>query len=180
MRVPGDWGSPRFQDNWHMMVVRLSTIRTGRLYPPGNISGSHISVRGWVNRRVTVRPEGLCQWETLNDTIGNRTCDPPACSAVPQPTAPPRTPWGYVNGQTVKQIRSFIAKLCPVNWKIWKGVLYLGCNYVSLGKCPIHWTSKSGRIVEQCPIIFLSTSQSRKQRPMFRSALSRHFRCNFT
>ena len=24
-----------------------------------------------------------------NDTIGNRTCDLPACSAVPQPTAPP-------------------------------------------------------------------------------------------
>ena len=23
-----------------------------------------------------------------NDTIGNRTCDLPACSAVPQPTAP--------------------------------------------------------------------------------------------
>jgi hypothetical protein len=27
-----------------------------------------------------------------NDTIGNRTRDVPACSAVPQPTAPPRTP----------------------------------------------------------------------------------------
>jgi len=25
-----------------------------------------------------------------NDTIGNRTCDLPACSAVPQATAPPR------------------------------------------------------------------------------------------
>jgi hypothetical protein len=27
-----------------------------------------------------------------NDTIGNRTRDLPACSAVPQPTAPPRDP----------------------------------------------------------------------------------------
>ena len=27
-----------------------------------------------------------------NDTIGNRTRDLPACSAVPQPTAPPRSP----------------------------------------------------------------------------------------
>jgi hypothetical protein len=27
-----------------------------------------------------------------NDTIGNRTRDPPAFSAVPQPTAPPRAP----------------------------------------------------------------------------------------
>ena len=28
-----------------------------------------------------------------NDTIGNRTRDLPACSAVPQPTAPPRAPF---------------------------------------------------------------------------------------
>ena len=27
-----------------------------------------------------------------SDTIGNRTCDLPDCSAVPQPTAPPRAP----------------------------------------------------------------------------------------
>ena len=27
-----------------------------------------------------------------NDTIGNRARDLPACSAVPQPTAPPRAP----------------------------------------------------------------------------------------
>jgi len=27
-----------------------------------------------------------------NDIIGNRTRKPPACSAVPQPTAPPRAP----------------------------------------------------------------------------------------
>ena len=36
-----------------------------------------------------VRLEGLCQWKKFNDTIGNRTRDIPACSAVPQPTAPP-------------------------------------------------------------------------------------------
>jgi len=30
-----------------------------------------------------------------NDTIGNRTHDLPACSAVPQPTAPPRAPCVY-------------------------------------------------------------------------------------
>jgi len=31
------------------------------------------------------------------DTIGNRTHDLPACSAVPQPTVPPRTPYWVVN-----------------------------------------------------------------------------------
>jgi len=28
--------TPRFQDNWHMKVVRLSALCTGHLYPPGN------------------------------------------------------------------------------------------------------------------------------------------------
>ena len=31
----------RFQDNWHMNVVRLSALHTGRLYPPGYILGTH-------------------------------------------------------------------------------------------------------------------------------------------
>jgi hypothetical protein len=31
-----------------------------------------------------------------NDTIGNRTHDVPACSAVPQPTAPPCAPWSSI------------------------------------------------------------------------------------
>ena len=30
--------------------------------------------------------------KNYNDTIGNRTRDLPVCSAVPQPTAPPRAP----------------------------------------------------------------------------------------
>ena len=33
-----------------------------------------------------------CPVPNSNDTIGNRTRDLPACSAVPQPTAPPRAP----------------------------------------------------------------------------------------
>ena len=33
--------APRFEDNQHMKVVRLSALRTGRLYPQGNIPGTH-------------------------------------------------------------------------------------------------------------------------------------------
>ena len=32
---------PRFQYNLHMKVVRVSALRTGRLYTPGNIPGTH-------------------------------------------------------------------------------------------------------------------------------------------
>jgi len=31
-----------------------------------------------------------------SNDIGNRTRDLPTCSAVPQPTAPPRTPYIYI------------------------------------------------------------------------------------
>ena len=54
--------APRFQDSRRMKVVRLSALRTGRLYPPGNIPGTHFC---W----SLSRPQGhsaagrICQWK---------------------------------------------------------------------------------------------------------------------
>ena len=83
------WGfheveAPRFRDSRHVKVVRLA-LSTCRLYPPGNIPGTHFCYR-------LSRPQGHSAAGNIMSMkySGNRTRNLPACSTVPQPTAPPR------------------------------------------------------------------------------------------
>jgi len=70
-----------------MMMAKLSTPRTDRLYPTGNILGTHFCEK-------MSRPQGLSAPRKImsmtnsHDTIGNKIRTLPAHSAVPQPKVP--------------------------------------------------------------------------------------------
>ena len=66
----------------------MSALRTGRLNPSGDIPDTHFCQR--LSRDQGHSATGtIMSMKNSSNTIRFRTRDLPACSAVPQPTAPP-------------------------------------------------------------------------------------------
>ena len=107
----------------------MSALRNGRLYPPGNIPGTHFCWR-------LSQPQGhsaagrIMSMKKSSDTIGNRTHNLPARSAVPQPTEPPRAPLRLIYTDIIKhayiRCRTFTDNDARKIWSSW-GSTYCIC-----------------------------------------------------
>jgi hypothetical protein len=104
--VPGGWGFQISKQSTHEGGNVVSHTHRSPVQPKEKFLVL-ISVRGWVNPKAIVRPEGLYQWKIP-------TRDLPFCSAVPQPTVPPRTAVKKVPGLiTYILVRNAPIPYCP-------------------------------------------------------------------
>jgi hypothetical protein len=92
LRVPGGWGSQISRQSAHEGGKVVSPTHQSPL-PSQEIFLVLISVSGWVNPRAIAWARRIMSTKNASDIIENRTHDLPACSTVPQPTAPPCVPF---------------------------------------------------------------------------------------
>jgi hypothetical protein len=94
--------------------------------PPGNNPSTHISVRGWVDPRAIVWPEGMCQWINPMTLLG---IDPATFWFVAQ----------YLNHCVTTCPRYYSKWLNMIKMKWVMGKQVVGMNSTFYGK----WTSNS-------------------------------------
>jgi len=119
---------------------QMKALRTGRFNPPGDTTGNHFFYKlSWPQVHSAVgRFKAL---QNPSDSFGNQTRDLPACSAVPQTTAPPRTRCHLVKktlSSRKSQWRPFLkislSHFChyqTLHWKHWFQSYFLFWRYTT-------------------------------------------------
>jgi hypothetical protein len=82
---------PHFPGNRLQMAITLLVLGASSALPPDISSDTRFCYRPSKPQGM-LRPEGLRKFRNINDHASTRTCDLPACSIAPQPSALPRTP----------------------------------------------------------------------------------------
>ena len=113
-------------------------MRIGRLYSPEDTTGTHFCYR--LSRTQGHSASGrIKSTNNPNDPNGNGTRNLPACSAVPQPAAPPRI---HIASFTERSL-NFWHNMCSLNF--WHNMCSLNFWHNMCSKRASGWMTKESR-----------------------------------